>query len=65
MGRDEGIGYRVGGSVKLLGSHFGALGGNGAHGALWGYSAAIPSGKPLRVDGDSEWKAIPSGWLFR
>ena len=44
---------------------FGALGGNGAHGALWGYSAAIPSGKPFRVEGDSERKAIPIGWLFR
>ena len=34
-------------------------------GALGGDSVAIPSGKPFRVDGDSEWKAIPSGWLFR
>ena len=40
-------------------------GGNGAHGVLWGDSAAIPSGKPFRVKGDSERKAIPIGWLFR
>ena len=36
---------------------FGALGGNGAHGTLWGHSAAIPKGKPFRMEGDSEWMA--------
>ena len=37
----------------------------GAHGALWGISEAIPSGWSLRVDGYSEWLAIPNGWLTR
>ena len=43
---------------------FGALGALGvrgrSHGALWGYSEAIPNGKPFRLDGIYEGKAIPS-----
>ena len=30
------------------------------HGALWGYSEAIPNGKPFRLEGIYEGKAIPS-----
>ena len=37
---------------------FGALGGGWAHGALWGYSEAIPNGMPFRVDGYYEMKAV-------
>ena len=33
--------------------------GGWAHGALWGYSEAIPNGKPFRVEGDHERKPIP------
>ena len=33
--------------------------GGWAHGALWGYSEAIPNGKSFRVEGNFEWKAIP------
>ena len=35
------------------------------HGALWGYSEALPSGRLFRVNGYPEWKAIPSGRLLR
>ena len=34
------------------------------HGALWGYSEAIPNGKPFRVEGNSELKVIPSAWAI-
>ena len=33
-----------------------------AHGALWGYSEAIPNGKPFRMESYSE--AIPNGKPF-
>ncbi len=33
-------------------------GGGWAHGALWGYSEAIPNGMPFRVDGYYEMKAV-------
>ena len=36
---------------------FGALGGRG-HGALWGYSVAIPNGKPFRMEGYYERKPL-------
>ena len=32
--------------------------GGWAHGALWGYSEAIPNGMPFRVDGYYEMKAV-------
>ena len=39
-----------------------------AHGALWGYSEAIPNGKLFRSQsewkGRSEWMALPNGKLF-
>ena len=34
------------------------LGGMGPMAPFGGYSEAIPNGKPFRLDGDSEWKAI-------
>ena len=33
--------------------------GGWAHGALWGYSEAIPNGKPFRVEGYYERKSTP------
>ena len=42
--------------------------GGWAHGALWGYSEAIPNGKLFRSQsewkGRSEWMALPNGKLF-
>ena len=43
------------------GDHWALLGGDGAMGPFGGYSEAIPNGKPFRLDGDSEWKAISIG----
>ena len=42
--------------------------GGWAHGALWGYSEAIPNGKLFRSQsewkGRPEWMALPNGKLF-
>ena len=42
-----------------------AQGGQGpqrAHGGLWGYSEAIPNGKPFQMDGNFEWKGLKGPW---
>ena len=43
---------------------FGALGGEWAHGAIWGYSEAISNGRQFRMEGYYECKDVPKRKLI-